>query len=134
MSEISTLLTILDPSASPQTGVGDGDSGIIRVGPRTTNRTGATDPVTVQFSASITGGSATLTPKLCNDPDESPRTWIEIKKLKDDGTYTSTAQTASFIMSLAIMPESLVKWTVSGTGSPIPSITMTARGVIRGSA
>lgn len=135
MSEINTLLTVLDPSASPQTGVGDGDSQIVRVGPRRSDRIGGTDGLyDVLFSADFAGGSATATPYLCNDPSESPRRWVPVKKLQDDGTDVAITRTADFNLVIDAPAGTLLKWTVSGSGSPIPNISMTARGVIRGFA
>lgn len=131
---ISTLLTILDPSASPQTGVGDGDSGIIRVGPIDSNRGGAEDLYQVMISADWTGGDATVTPYLSNAPSESPRRWVAIKKLQDDGTDVALTRTDDFNLVLNLPTGTLVKWTVTGSGSPLPNISMTARGVIRGVA
>lgn len=128
---IITKLTILDPSASPQTGVGDGDSMITRVGPIDTNRGGAEDLYKVTYSADWTGGVGTLTPSFCNDPGESPRRWVDISKLQDDGTDAALTRTDDFNLVLNLPAGSLVKWTVSGSGSPLPNISMTARGVIR---
>ena len=134
MSNISTKLTILDPSASPQTGVADGDSQVVMVGPSDINRGGAEQLYAVVFSADMSGGAAILTPYLCNDPDESPRRWVAISKLQDDGTDAAVTRAADFNMVMDLPAQSLVKWTVSASGSPIPNISMTARGVIRGTA
>lgn len=82
----------------------------------------------------VGGGGATLTPFLCNDPAESPRVWVQIKKLKDDGTDAALTRTASFNLPIDLPSGSLVKWTQTGSGSPLPSITMTVRGVCRGVA
>ncbi len=128
---INKLLTLLDSTASPQTGVGDGDSRIIQVGPHDTNRGGAAGLFTVVFSADYTGGAATLTPNLCLNPTESPQRWVAFSKLKDDGTDAAITRTADFNLSLDLPAQSQFKWTISGSGSPLPAIVMTARGVIR---
>ena len=135
MASINTIFSILDPAASPQTGVGDGDSGIVRVGPKREDRIGGPDSLyEVLFSADFAGGAATLTPQLCADPAESPRRWIAISKLQDDGTDAAITRAADFHLVLSFPAGVLIKWVVSGSGSPIPNIKMTARGIIRGSA
>ena len=131
---LSTLLTILDPSASPQTGVGDGDSQVVMVGPQDVNRGGAEQLYELTFSGDWTGGAGTATPYMCNDPGESPRRWVAIQKLQDDGTDAALTRTADFNLILTVPAQALVKWTVSGSGSPVPNISMTVRGVCRGVA
>jgi len=135
MPEKITQLTLLSPTASPQTGVGDGDSGIVLIGPRPDSFGGdPIDLIPITFYGDYSGGAATLTPYVCADPSESPRRWTEVKHIKDDGTEVSLARTADFYMMLQFPAGALVKWTVSGAGSPLPSIILTARGICRGSA
>ncbi len=135
MSEEITQLTLLSPSASPQTGIGDGDSGIVLVGPRPDSIGGdPPDLIQIAFYGDYSGGAATLTPYVCIDRSESPRRWIESKQVKDDGTEVSITRTADFYIVLQFPAGTLVKWTVSGSGSPLPSIILTARGICRGSA
>ena len=131
---INTLLTILDPSASPQTGVGDGDSQVIQIGPIDSNRGGADTLYPILISAEYSGGSATLTPSVCNDPSESPRRWVPIEHLQDSGDDVAITRTATFNIRFDLPAGALLKWVVSASGSPIPNITMTARGVLRGVA
>jgi len=129
------ILTILDPTASPETGVGDGDSGIILIGQSDTLKPAPIELVPITFQADYSGaGAATVTPYYCADPGESPRRWTEVKKIKDDGSSASVAQTADFVIVLSLPAGSIVKWTVSGSGSPLPSIDMKARGYCKGTA
>ena len=127
-----TVVRLLDPSASPQTGVADDDSGIIHICPTQTSRGGAQELYQVTFSGDWSGGNATLTPYLCNEPGDSPRRWVQIKKLKDDGTDAAITRTDDFNLVLDVPAGSLVKWILTGSGSPIPSVILDARGVIRG--
>ena len=126
----SMKIDILDPSASPQTGVADSNSAGVTVGPRDPdNRLGVQTRYDVTFSATLVSGSATMTPYLCNDPDESPRRWVQIKKLQDDGTDAALTRTGSFNLAMSLPAESMVRWTISASSTPV--VYMTARGVIR---
>ena len=121
----STLVTIMDSGTT-----GDGDSLAVTVGPGNKNRGGrAGNLYDLTFSAQYTSGSGTLTPYLCNDPDSSPRVWTAISKLQDDGTDAAVTRTADFNMVMALPAQSLVKWTLSSSSSPV--INMTVRGVLR---
>lgn len=126
---ITSLVTILDPSASPQTGVADGDSQIIKVGPIDPNRGGADTLYPIVFSADYESGTGTLTPHICNDPADSPRVWVQVKMLQSDGTDAAITRTADFNLVVDAHAESLLKWTISAGSSPV--IHMTARGVCR---
>ena len=130
---INKLLTLLNPTASPQTGVSDGDSRIIQVGPLDTNRGGAAGLFNIVFSGDWTAGTATLTPSFCLHPAESPQRWVAVSKLKDDGTDAAITRTADFNLTLTLPAGSQVKWALAATGSPLPAIavSLTARGVIR---
>jgi hypothetical protein len=123
---ISKLLTIFDPTTSPGTGIADGDSKIIQVGPLPVNQAGGEVLYPITFAMTV-GGTATLTPYMCSDPSASPRVWVAVDK--DGVTVTRIADSVVIIDAPS---QSLLKWAISAGSTP--SVSMTARGFIRGSA
>ena len=121
-------LTIMDGVA---TGIADGDSGIVRVGPRDNQRDATDALIPITFTTSYTSGAGTCTPYKCVDPDTSPRVWVPIQKLQDDGTDVAVTRTADFIMTIDLPSGTLVKWTISSGSSPV--IVMVAEGWAHGS-
>ena len=117
------------------TGITDEDSAIVKYGSRANvQQRPPFELIPVMYKCSHTGGAATLTPYLCVNPDDSPRAWLAVKNLQGDGTDIAVTRTASFNLIIDAPSGSLVKWAITGSGSPLPAVKMVAEGYAHGSA
>lgn len=76
--------------------------------------------VTWQLSGTFSGATATW--QVCADVTASPQVWTDLT----DGAYTAAA--ADILVLTAGMAARI---NISGSGSPVPSITLSARGQIQ---
>ena len=97
---------------------GDGDSSVYRAGfsPNQGSDSGA-----VGFSLTGTWSDVTATLYCCMDSSASPQVWAAVPF----AAYTS--DTAD---SWTVPDGALFKVTVSGSGSPLPSLALTVRGAL----
>jgi hypothetical protein len=105
---------------------GDGNSTSFQV----TGYAGAISNEGVLLQASGTWNSTTLKLEACANPTASPQVWSTVKNVKDDGTTTDISFTADFSVNLDVVTGAAYRAVLSGSGSPIPSITVDAVGDI----
>ena len=74
-----------------------------------------------------TWNSATVTLESTNDPDASPSEWATVQYL-NAGVMTDLEFTDDFIMNIYLSPGAGLRARLADSGSPLPSITVTALG------
>jgi len=74
--------------------------------------------------------SATLKLEACAVPGDSPQIWSTVQKIKEDGTAAEVSFTAAFVINLEVVTGAAYRAALSGSGSPVPSITVDATGDI----
>ena len=91
---------------------------------------GAISNESVLIQGSGTWSSTTLKLEACAAPTASPQIWSTVKNIKDDGTATEVSFTADFAISVKTVTGAAYRAVLSGSGSPVPSITVDAVGDI----
>jgi len=124
-------LTLLNPGASPQTGVADGASAAGKTVTRTQTGTdriegGRTELVVIQVAG--TWDSGTISPQVSLNYGVSPEEWTTAQHIANDGTLTDIAITADAVFELEIPSGVYFRLSLAGAGSP--SLTARARGDI----
>lgn len=127
MSQFKTL-TLLNPGASPQTGVANGASAAAKTIARTdgAQQGGRSELVIIQVAG--TWGSGTVNPQITLNYGVSPEEWTNVQNVANDGTLADVAITADGVVQLEI--PSGVHFRLNLTGATTPSLTARARGDI----
>lgn len=73
------------------------------------------------------GGAATIKLQSSNNPEDGSPSWSTIQYL-NNGTLTDLQFTADFIMNVHLTPGAGLRAVQSDSGSPAPSVTVTALG------
>lgn len=105
---------------------GDGNSASFQV----TTYAGAISNEGVMLQGSGTWSSTTLKIEVCANPTASPQVWSTAKNVKDDGTVTEVSLTADFAINLEVVTGAAYRVALSGSGSPLPNLTVDAVGDI----
>jgi len=127
MSQFKTL-TLLNATASPQTGVANGASAAAKTVARSdgAQQGGRSELVLIQVNG--TWGSGTINPQVTLNYGTSPEVWTNVQIVANDGTLADVAITADAAIELEI--PSGVWFRLNLTGATGPSLTARARGDI----
>lgn len=129
---MATVNTIFDSTASPQTGIGDGFGAWYKVrGKGGTSRTGQvadTETISILITGSL--NSAVVKAVIAHDLTESPIRQAYASNPKDDGTTTAVTYSATGAYNLELPSNVYFTLEISGSGSPLPALRVTAVGEI----
>lgn len=124
-----TVINIFDPTASPQTGIGDGVGAILQIVPKATGAGRGVDVTHELVSLEMRGtwSGVTATVKICNVLD-SPQNWLQPFDANGAavGSFTADCQT-----NIELPSGCYFTVDISGSGSPLPSLTVRAAGEIQ---
>ena len=120
----TTIRTLFDPTDSPQTGVTNANSPAFIVWSK-----GDKSPGVVTIQASGTWSSGSLKVEVAVDNTTSPINFTTATVLDPSaGTASDAVLTANGTLSIEVAEGTLIRGVISGTGSPLPSLTVKARG------
>ena len=86
---------------------------------------GAADWEKILLQGYGTWSGVTLHIEVCADPSASPQVWDPVMQ---SDMSTAVTFTSDFVVNLELPSGAAVRGRVSGAGSPVPSLTLLARG------